>query len=69
MPYVSGAESPNGAKTHCPHGHEYTDVNTYLWNGRRHCRTCRRISNRLRRRDERAKARAIREAHKQGATP
>lgn len=27
-------------KTHCPQGHEYTEDNTYLWNGRRHCRRC-----------------------------
>lgn len=29
--------------THCPHGHEYTDVNTYLYRGRRNCRTCIKI--------------------------
>lgn len=30
------------AKTHCPHGHEYTDENTYRKrNGARECRTCR----------------------------
>jgi len=30
------------AKTHCPHGHEYTPENTYRFSdGRRRCRTCR----------------------------
>jgi len=34
----------NGAKTHCPQGHEYTEANTYRWPGApgasRQCRTC-----------------------------
>jgi hypothetical protein len=30
-------------KTHCPSGHPYDEVNTYLWQGRRKCRECRRI--------------------------
>lgn len=25
----------------CPHGHEYTPANTYIWRGGRHCRSCR----------------------------
>lgn len=29
------------AKTHCPHGHEYTEANTYRNSGKRYCRTCR----------------------------
>jgi len=31
------------AKTHCPHGHEYTPENTIVYpsDGRRRCRTCR----------------------------
>ena len=28
------------AKTHCPHGHEYTVENTIVKRGRRHCRAC-----------------------------
>lgn len=33
-------------KTHCIHGHEYTDENTYInSSGRRECRTCRRARN------------------------
>lgn len=28
-------------KTHCPHGHEYTDENTYYTNGSPQCKTCR----------------------------
>jgi len=30
----------NRLKAHCPYGHEYTAANTYLYNGRRNCRTC-----------------------------
>jgi len=38
-----GAEHQR-AKTHCPHGHEYTEENTIVYpsDGRRRCRTCRR---------------------------
>lgn len=32
----------NANKTHCPHGHEYTDSNTYIYKGRRFCRECSR---------------------------
>lgn len=36
------------SKTHCPQNHEYTDENTYVdRRGRRSCRTCTRIRNRL----------------------
>lgn len=28
--------------THCPHGHEYTLINTRVKNGSRNCRTCER---------------------------
>ena len=36
--------------THCPHGHVFTDGNTYTdKTGSRHCRTCRRIADRKRR--------------------
>ncbi len=34
-------DTHNNLKTHCPQEHEYTPENTYLWNGRRACRTCR----------------------------
>jgi len=35
------------AKTHCPHGHEYSKENTYFFpNGKRMCRTCHRIRSR-----------------------
>lgn len=27
--------------THCPEGHEYTEANTYLYDGSRYCRRCR----------------------------
>lgn len=32
--------SIHASRTHCPHGHEYTEENTYLYNGRRSCRPC-----------------------------
>ena len=32
----------NAAKTHCVHGHEFDDMNTYMWRGRRSCRACRK---------------------------
>jgi hypothetical protein len=41
------------AKTHCPHGHEYTPENTYRWAGRggkqRMCKACGRDRMRARR--------------------
>ena len=30
----------NKDKTHCKHGHEFTDQNTYRNNGKRFCRIC-----------------------------
>lgn len=32
----------NAAKTHCPAGHKYDAENTYINNGKRHCRPCNR---------------------------
>jgi hypothetical protein len=32
--------SANAAKTHCPHGHEYNEANTYRAAGRRYCIAC-----------------------------
>ena len=39
----TNAVAKNRAKTHCPHGHEYTEANTYRHRGQRHCWTCMRI--------------------------
>jgi hypothetical protein len=35
------------SRTHCPQGHEYTAENTYVHNGRRNCRACRRTTDLL----------------------
>lgn len=42
---LDGAEHQR-AKTHCPHGHEYTEENTIVYpsEGRRRCLSCRRAS-------------------------
>lgn len=37
------------AKTHCPKGHEYNEVNTYWHHRMRHCRVCHKEAERLRR--------------------
>ncbi|KKL64305.1 hypothetical protein LCGC14_2166340 [marine sediment metagenome] len=31
-------------KTHCKHGHEYTEANSYYYRNRRYCRKCRKDS-------------------------
>lgn len=49
----TGFAAVNAAKTHCPHGHEYTPENTYHNpnpNGGRICRTCKRKRDAERRR-------------------
>jgi HNH endonuclease len=40
---------PNGRKTHCKHGHEFTPENTYHDGKKRYCRTCVRERDRRRR--------------------
>jgi hypothetical protein len=45
----TGFAAVNAAKTHCPHGHEYTPENTYANpnpQGGRICRTCKRERDR-----------------------
>lgn len=45
----TGFAAVNAAKTHCPHGHEYTPENTYNSphpQGGRICRTCKRARDR-----------------------
>lgn len=39
---LAGCRGPNGAKTHCPRGHEYTLENTYRDRRGRRCRECSR---------------------------
>lgn len=34
------------AKTHCPQGHEYSDINTYKYRGMRQCKICRAARSR-----------------------
>lgn len=41
------------ARTHCKHGHEFTEDNTYRWRGTRQCRTCTKLNMR-RYREQRA---------------
>lgn len=36
----------NASKTECDNGHPFDEVNTYLWRGKRGCRTCRRAAGR-----------------------
>ena len=44
-------KEPNSSKTHCPTGHEYTEINTYVHPlGQRGCRTCRNEQSRRYRR-------------------
>jgi hypothetical protein len=40
----------NNRKTHCDHGHEFNEANTYHWRGQRYCRPCRARIQRERRR-------------------
>lgn len=49
------AWAENARKTHCPHGHEYSEANTLISNGRRYCRICQRRQGAASR--ERARAR------------
>lgn len=44
----------NLAKSHCPAGHPYDTENTYVHQGRRHCKTCQRDRTRSWRRSKRA---------------
>lgn len=44
------------AKTHCPHGHEYSEENTLKYRGKRFCRECKNQRNRDKRaRDKEAR--------------
>ncbi len=37
---VGHGRNRNALKTHCPKGHPYSESNTYLYRGKRNCRTC-----------------------------
>ncbi len=37
---VAAGNHREARKTHCPRGHPYTEDNTRLWQGERHCRAC-----------------------------
>ena len=32
-------------QTHCKHGHQFTEENIYLYNGKRHCCVCKRMKS------------------------
>lgn len=40
--------------THCKNGHSYSGENLYQYNGRRHCRACRKANNQARSRNARS---------------
>jgi hypothetical protein len=44
MSNSNGIGSVNSKKTHCKNGHEFTDLNTYVWKKERHCKTCKAIN-------------------------
>lgn len=47
-----GPAALNAVKTHCPAGHEYNEVNTYIDSlGQRTCRSCHRVAEAARRID------------------
>jgi hypothetical protein len=51
VPGRSTKEAVNAVKTHCPAGHEYDLLNTYICTrGLRNCRKCRAAAERRRRR-------------------
>ena len=54
----AGPCSENARKTHCPKGHEFTPENIYEYQGRRHCRTCRKHRNLARYYEQKEKASA-----------
>lgn len=43
---MAGVGKWNGARTHCPRGHEYNEQNTRWYEGRRYCRPCGSIRTR-----------------------
>lgn len=45
-PAVEASARLKRSKTHCVHGHEFTDENTYWSAGKRSCRTCRAAASR-----------------------
>ena len=40
----NGLGAQGARKTHCPQGHSYDLLNTYFWQGGRHCRACGRVA-------------------------
>lgn len=49
----------NSRITHCPQGHEYSESNTYKFDGRRYCKACNRVYTRNRQRHVRAARRVL----------
>lgn len=47
-PVTARENARRAMRTHCTHGHEFTSENTYVHDGKRYCRECRRTRNRNR---------------------
>ena len=46
-----GLSAKNAKKTHCKHGHEFTEENTYAYRGKRYCRACQAAAKKRRQRE------------------
>jgi hypothetical protein len=40
-----GLAAENARKTHCKRGHPFSEKNTYLYRGLRHCRVCKNLAD------------------------
>lgn len=47
IPRVENGQIAKARITYCPANHEYTEENTYIFEGRRFCKTCQRIAGKI----------------------